>query len=301
MALTFANHAASLAAATTLLTCLLLQGVQAGVVEDFNHAERCKDSLYMGTPPRGYLSNSYKKICQRYEDKPRYITMYNPQKHIPIYSAYTFKKSDGEKKVDFPWMFEPQLASEKSSSNMEPFPQSSNMHMNFEDTQAVLEDYADVVQYERGQLNPDEHQADPIDKASTYSLTNVVPQIREFNMGPWAEHQDLVRKRLNNYCRGKAYVVTGVTTSGHTIRRDNLDRVAVPEYMWSAYCCTDFDQNAPYFVRYKFPVFGAYGLNDRINNHMVEVPLKNLEKFLKGRMDVDKNFQIFYNDCVPEN
>lgn len=133
-----------------------------------------------------------------------------------------------------------QLASEQSSSNMEPFSQSSSMHMNFEDTQAVLDDYANVVQYERGQLNPDEHQADPLDKAATYSLTN---QIREFNMGPWVEHLDLIRKRLNNYCRGKAFVVTGVTTSGHTIRRNNLDRVAVPEYMWSAYCCTEFDQN----------------------------------------------------------
>ncbi|XP_034413663.1 uncharacterized protein si:dkey-85k7.10 [Cyclopterus lumpus] len=170
------------------------------------------------------------------------------------------------------------------------------MHMNFEDTQAVLEDYADVVQYEQGQLNPDEHQADPLDKASTYSLTNVVPQSREFNLGPWAEHQDLVRKRLN-----KVFVVTRVTTSRHTIRRNNLDRVAVSEYMWSAYCCVEFDQNAPCIVRYKFPVFAAYGLNDRVNNYMVEVPLKNLEKFLKGRMDVDKNFQIFYSDCVPEN
>ncbi|XP_029382818.1 endonuclease domain-containing 1 protein-like [Echeneis naucrates] len=286
--------------ALVLLTCVLIEGAQAGVVTDFNHEERCKDSLFMGTPPRGYLGTSFKKICQRYGDQPHYVTLYDPHKHIPIYSAYTFKKSDGEKRVDFPWMFEPQLASDKGSSNMEPFPQSSNMHMNFEDTQAVLEDYADVVQYERGQLNPDEHQADPLDKASTYTLTNVVPQIREFNMGPWAEHQDIIRKRLNNFCRGKAFVVTGVTTSGHMIRRNNLDRVAVPEYMWSAYCCTEFDQNAPYFVRYKFPVFGAYGLNDRINNHMVEVPLKNLEKFLKGRMDVDKNLQIFYNDCVPD-
>lgn len=41
---------------------VLLQCAQAGVVVDFNHVERCKDSLYMGTPPRGYLSNSYKKI-----------------------------------------------------------------------------------------------------------------------------------------------------------------------------------------------------------------------------------------------
>lgn len=104
-----ANWAVSLAAVLAVLTCVFPPRAQAGVVTDFNNVERCKDSLFMGTPPRGYLSNSLKKICQRYEDKPRYITVYDPQKHIPIYSAYTFKKSDGEKKVDFPWMFEPQV------------------------------------------------------------------------------------------------------------------------------------------------------------------------------------------------
>ncbi|KAI2662828.1 Endonuclease domain-containing 1 protein [Labeo rohita] len=281
------------------LMCLILRS-QAGVVDDFSQVDRCKDFLYMGTPPRGYLGTSLKKICQRYVDKPRYVTLYDPQKHIPVYSAYTFKKSDGEKRVDIPWMFEPQLATEKGSSNMEPFPQSALMHKNFEDTQAVLEDYADVVQYERGQMNPDEHQADPLDKAATYTLTNVVPLIREFNFGPWSTQVEVTRKRLNNYCHGKAYVITGVTTSGNMIRRDNLNRVAVPEFMWTAYCCTDYDHNAPYSERYKFPAFGAYGLNDRVNNHIVEVPIKNLEKFLKGKMEVDKNFQIFYSDCVSD-
>ncbi|XP_051754640.1 endonuclease domain-containing 1 protein [Ctenopharyngodon idella] len=281
------------------LMCLILRS-QAGVVEDFSRVERCKDFLYMGTPPRGYLSTSLKKICQRFVDEPRFITLYNPQKHIPIYSAYIFKKSDGEKRVDIPWMFEPQLATDKGSSNMEPFPQSSLMHKNFEDTQAVLEDYADVVQYERGQLNPDEHQADPQDKAATYTLTNVVPLIREFSFGPWSTQVEVTRKRLNNYCHGKAYLITGVTTSGNMIRRDNQDRVAIPEFVWTAYCCTDYDHNAPYSERYKFPAFGAYGLNDRVNNHIVEVPIKNLEKFLKGKMEVDKNFQIFYNDCVSD-
>ena len=72
---------------------------------------------------------------------------------------------------------------------MEPFPQSAHMHMNFEDSQAVLEDYSDVVQYERSHLNPDEHQDDLVDKASTYTLTNVVPHFREFSTGPWSEHQ----------------------------------------------------------------------------------------------------------------
>lgn len=184
---------------------------------------------------------------------------------------------------------------------MEVYPQPAQMHMRLMDSQAVLEDFTDVPQYVRGQLNPDQHQSEPLDKAATYTLSNVVPQIREFNTGSWAQHEDRIRQRLNNYCRGNAYVITGVTSAGNMIRRDNQDRVGIPEYMWTAYCCPDYDHNAPYLERYRFPVFGAYGLNNRVNNAVVEVAIKTLETFLKGRMDVDKNYQIFYNDCVPDD
>lgn len=99
------------------LTCFLLAlvvlhpgpTVRSTVVEDFNHVERCKDSLYMGTPPRGILGSNLKKICQRYADKPRYVTLYDTKKRIPIYSAYTFKKTEGDRRVDYPWMYEPQV------------------------------------------------------------------------------------------------------------------------------------------------------------------------------------------------
>lgn len=192
------------------------------------------------------------------------------------------------------------MATNDGSGDMQTFSQFSNMANNFEDTQAVLEDYTDMVQYERGQLNPDQHQANLLDKISTYTLTNVVPQIKEFSNGPWSAYQNLIRKRLNNYCRGNSYIITGVTTTGNMIRRNNLDRVAIPEYMWSAYCCTEYDRNTPYSERYKFPTFGAYGRNDHNNNIMLEVSIRNLENFLKNRMEVDKNFKIFYNDCVSK-
>lgn len=94
----------------SLVSCVLLQGVQARVVEEFSHADSCKDSLYMGTPPRGFFSSSLRKICQRYGNKPRYVTLYDASKRIPVYSGYTFKKSDGEMRVDVPWMFEPQVS-----------------------------------------------------------------------------------------------------------------------------------------------------------------------------------------------
>lgn len=88
---------------------LFLPVLSATVVEDFNHIERCKNSLYMGTAPRGILNTRLKQICQRYGDLPRYVTLYDPDTRIPVYSAYTFKKTDRSSHVDYPWMYEPQV------------------------------------------------------------------------------------------------------------------------------------------------------------------------------------------------
>ena len=93
----------------TLALSYHIPGASATVVLDFNHVERCKDSLYMGTPPRGIIEVRFKKICQRYADRPRFVTLYDPQKHIPVYSAYSFKKTEADRRVDYPWMYEPQV------------------------------------------------------------------------------------------------------------------------------------------------------------------------------------------------
>lgn len=173
------------------------------------------------------------------------------------------------------------------------------MHMNFEDAQAVLDDYTNAILYERGTLNPDEHQDEPDDKSATYTLTNVVPVVPDFNNRVWNKQEHVIRKRLNNYCRGTAYIVTGITTSGKMIRRQNINRIAVPTYLWSAYCCVDYDHNAPFNERYKFPSFAHYGLNDDENNEVVEITVQKLKEFLRTTTFVDKNFQIFVGDCVP--
>ncbi|KAF3688586.1 Endonuclease domain-containing 1 protein [Channa argus] len=279
------------------LVCLLLIVMAGGEVQE-HFTPECKQFLYMGTQPRGLDEQPFKKICQFYAGKPRFVTLYDTYNHIPIYSAYTFKRSDGFKKVYVPWMYEPQLSTLSGSREMEQFP-SERVHKSFEDVQAVLDDYSDTVMFERGQLNPDEHQADPDDKAATYTLTNVVPQVREFNIGPWAHHEHIIRRRLNNYCRGTAYMVTGITTSGHTIRRNNINRLGIPTYLWSAYCCVDFDHNAPFSERSKFPAFAAYGLNDRENNKVQEMTVQQLEEFLKRVTYVSSSFQIFYDNCMP--
>lgn len=170
------------------------------------------------------------------------------------------------------------------------------LHKSFEDSQAVLDDYSNVVQYERGQLNPDQHQSTIEDRAATYSLTNVVPLVREFDIKPWRDYIEKIRKRLNNFCLGKAYIVTGVTTTGNTIRRNNQNRVGIPEELWSAYCCTDYDINAPHKIRNFFPSSAAIGKNSQ-GSEMSEMRVQDLEKHLRGKMNVDENFQIFYTNC----
>uniref|UniRef100_A0A3P9L6Y8 Endonuclease domain-containing 1 protein-like n=1 Tax=Oryzias latipes TaxID=8090 RepID=A0A3P9L6Y8_ORYLA len=258
----------------------------------------CKAFFYMETPPRGLEHHPVRYICQFYNKKARYVTLYHIGFRIPVYSAYTFKRTDGERCVDVPWMYEPQLSTLSETDEMQPFPRRI-MHLNFEDSQAILEDYTNAIHYERGTLNPDEHQDELDDKASTYTLTNVVPMVPVFTNIVWSRQEHIVRKRLNNYCRGTAYIVTGVTTSGKRIRRDNMDRIAVPKYVWSAYCCADYDQNTPFGERHKFPSFAHYALNEEENNNVVEMSVQKLKDFLEKTTFVSKNFQIFAGDCVP--
>lgn len=91
-----------------MLVCLLLAGMVGAEVQEILSPE-CKQFLYMGTLPRGLEEQPFKKICQFYAGKPRFITLYDTFSRIPVYSAYTFKRSDGFKKVDVPWMYEPQV------------------------------------------------------------------------------------------------------------------------------------------------------------------------------------------------
>ncbi|KAM6909513.1 endonuclease domain-containing 1 protein-like [Xenentodon cancila] len=281
---------------------LLLLGITSSAVRGRVEEElspECRKFLYMGTPPSGLEHHPVQYICQFYNKKPRYVTLYNTKDHIPIYSAYTFKHTDGERCVDVPWMYEPQLSTISETDEMQPFPR-GYIHTNFEDSQAILDDYTNAILYQRGTLNPDEHQNDLDDKASTYTLTNVVPVVPNFSNNIWNKQEHVIRKRLNNYCLGTAHIVTGITTTGNMIRRENMNRIAIPTYLWSAYCCVDYDHNAPFHERYKLPSFAHYGLNQEENNDVVEMSVQKLKEFLRKTTFVNENFQIFVGDCVPE-
>lgn len=191
--------------------------------------------------------------------------------------------------------------SDDETGNMRVLPLSESRPPLIEDSQAVLEDYTDAVEYKRCPLNPDMHQAEPDDKSSTYTLTNVVPLITDFLDTSWNPYLDIIRRRLNNFCHGRSFMVTGVTVSGAAIQRDNRARLTIPKHLWLAYCCPHYDRNSPYEVRFMFPSYGGYALNERSDFTVVEVPLKTLETFLRSQTEIDSDMSIFYKGCVSEN
>lgn len=88
-----------------ILSCSVL--LVSGTVS--NSFRDCRHFFYMQTPPAGIRGTSLKTICQKYADKLRYATLYETSRHLPLYSAYIFKKSDGKRRADTPWMYEPQV------------------------------------------------------------------------------------------------------------------------------------------------------------------------------------------------
>ncbi|KAK1797199.1 hypothetical protein P4O66_008588 [Electrophorus voltai] len=291
-----------------LLSFFLLAGLRVAGASASDSFKECRQFLYMRTPPAGIQGTNMKRICQRYGDKPRYVTLYDSSRRCLCIQPTPSNNQMGRGGWTRPGCMNHRsekefvlLATVEDSPNMQILPPSGKLDPLLEESQALLEDYVDAAAYERGALNPDQHQAESQDKAATYTLTNVVPQIIDFTKGSWEAYIDRVRRRLNNFCRGVAYMVTGVTISGVTIRRGGQDRLAVPKHLWSAYCCPRYERNSPYEVRYMFPSYGAYGLNDMMDHDVVEVPLRTLENFLQSQTGTDRNVSIFLKGCISEN
>ncbi|CAL8402011.1 unnamed protein product [Boreogadus saida] len=161
-------------------------------------------------------------------------------------------------------------------------------------------DYSDVVLYERGQLNPDQHQSELNDPQPPPTPSPTwLPQIREFNVGPWQEHPGAHRLRLNNFLpRPRLRGDGGHHQGQHHPAQPTRTRLMIPEDLWSAYCCTDYDRNAPHDVRVRFPSQASLAKNAKEGNTVREMTVQDLESFLKTNMDADLNLQIFYDNCV---
>ncbi|XP_038554686.1 endonuclease domain-containing 1 protein-like [Micropterus salmoides] len=239
-----------------LLLLLWFGGLVLGEISgDFS---QCLDFFYNKTPPRGIKTAGYQPICQRYKNQYHFASLYHRQHRAPLYSAYILSPADG-KRPKTSWMYEPQLAFSRASSEMKHF--QTPVDQNVIESQAVLHDYMNSS-YTKGHLNPSMHQKTKEDREATFTLTNIVPQRAGSNSGPWSGLENEVLTEFKTFCNGSMYVITGVMPYNSEPRWIN-NRVSVPEYMWSAYCCPSYKSNLPKSVKPFFPTYAAVGRNDR--------------------------------------
>ncbi|XP_026225474.1 uncharacterized protein LOC113168646 [Anabas testudineus] len=181
--------------------------------------------------------NRYRVICQTYENKRRFVTLYDTNNKIPVLSAYKYRgQENSEEKEERPktrWKIEPQLEDRSTDKNMK-----NCNHAEYKN-QASDNDYKHNKDYNRGHLFPSSYGFDESDKISTFTLTNIVPQAISFNSGSWNKMEKYMRCVLENYCKNninnpEGYIVTGAKASPD---KKLNSRVNIPSMLWSAFCC----------------------------------------------------------------
>ncbi|XP_061690165.1 endonuclease domain-containing 1 protein-like [Syngnathoides biaculeatus] len=269
---------------------------------------KCRDFFYKKMPPKGLNGVGYQSICQRFENQYRFASLYHRQNRTPLYSAYIISSADG-KRPNSTWMYEPQLAFSNAEPEMKPF-DDTPLDQNVIESQAVLQDYKNS-NYTRGHLNPSMHQKTSEDRAATFTLTNIVPQKAGSNSGPWNSLEKQVLRKFKAFCEGPMYVITGALPYANGAQWLN-NRVSIPEYMWSAYCCPFYKAKLPRDVRPLFPTYAAVGRNDRDSGEEIvsvnpkarlslrgydvrKMPLQTLESILAQRLAMP--ISLFDGQC----
>ncbi|KAM9400110.1 endonuclease domain-containing 1 protein-like isoform 1-T2 [Salvelinus alpinus] len=138
-------------------------------------------------------------------------------------------------------MIEPQLEEKKNSPEMQKMKKVPYKNQAENNDYGHGQDEIDYKGVNRGHLFPSSHAHDLDTQKSTFTLTNIVPQVVSFNNGSWREMEENVREKLMTDCfrdnrKIKAYVVTGaVPSKSNTLNK----RVNIPKFLWTAYCCLD--------------------------------------------------------------
>ncbi|NXP19080.1 ENDD1 protein, partial [Scytalopus superciliaris] len=193
--------------------------------------------FFWNTPPNNVLEPENPAwICQRYQNKYHYATLYDRDKRIPVYSAYMYQRGPN-KRPKTPWMIEPQLVGLNYPKNMETkdtFMQTPKVtEQDIKDSQAVNEDYNNLKDLNRGHLAPSGHLSLPNSRIATFTLTNIVPQNSTLNEGAWNTYEQETMAQKTKFCK-LTYVITGAVPGNTYIANG---RVNVPSHIWSAACC----------------------------------------------------------------
>uniref|UniRef100_A0A3Q2R4S2 Uncharacterized LOC110367170 n=2 Tax=Fundulus heteroclitus TaxID=8078 RepID=A0A3Q2R4S2_FUNHE len=227
------------------LLLLLSVHTSAEVVESMSD---CSQFFLDRTPPHvpGVLEDGkildqdrYKPICQTYNNTRRFVTLYDTQNKIPVFSAFRFVGEVEKKRPNKHWKIEPQL--ENDYKNMQRISQKKEYNH-----QAIDKDYQYNTTFNKGHLFPSSYASTYDDKESTFTLTNIVPQVKSFNNGSWNNMEKCVKCIMEEYCINnnngtEGFVVTGAQPSNDSFLNN---RVNVPSALWSAFCCYSANMEA---------------------------------------------------------
>ena len=68
---------------------------------------------------------------------------------------------------------------------------------------------------------------------ATFTLTNVAPQYRAFNQGPWKQLERMIRKYLENELSGQdVFIITGNILFGLTHLQKNLEKSIIYPHLF---------------------------------------------------------------------
>ncbi|XP_069482628.1 endonuclease domain-containing 1 protein-like [Ambystoma mexicanum] len=243
--------------------------------------KHCPGFFYKDTEPKNLMPQSFARICQRFNNKYRFATMYDRQNHIPVYSAYVYQAGNSNR---IGWLIEPQLVGNSYNKEMEDEVLTTIDRNLLRASQALDDDYKDT-KYDRGHINPSLHHNDPDDSMSTFTLTNIVPQNATLNQGAWRHYEEDTIKHQAADCT-RTYAIVGAIPGNNYISKG---RVNVPAYIWAAACCTL--QNGG------MKAWAVIADNSGINR-VDPITLADLEKKLSTHPT--RPVHLFHTDC-PKN
>lgn len=110
--------------------------------------------------------------------------------------------------------------------------------------QAGDKDYKYNIDFDRGHLFPSSYGSTVLKINSTFTLTNIVPQNKDFNSGSWNKMENCIKCVLNEYCKNNSniegFVVIGAQPSNNRLNQ----RISIPSVLWSTFCCYSQIQNS---------------------------------------------------------
>jgi endonuclease G, mitochondrial len=192
---------------------------------------RTEGNLALGNP-----SNAGKDQNNYLLTRKQYVLSYNNTKHIPNWVSWKLTASD--------------IGSIPRRNN---FDMDNTLPTGWYQVKST--DYSGSG-YDRGHMCPAADRSATVeDNTATFILSNIIPQARDNNQGPWAELENYTRDQVK---QGKeAYIVSGGYGQKGVLAKG---KVAIPANTWKVIVFTDRDAG------------GAAGVNDRTRIIAVDLP-----------------------------